>query len=116
MKLKIKIFSWIRIFIYLALFITFFIIPTSYFIDNTICHFHKITGYLCPTCGITRAFSSILHFNLINSFSFHPVFTILVFPITLFIIVQDLYTIIKREITKNNKYSFIEAIFLGRIL
>lgn len=116
MKFKMRIFSWIRIILYFILFVSFIIIPTSYFINNTICHFHNITGYLCPTCGVTRAFSSILHFNIINAFSYHPLFTILVFPISLFVIIQDTFSIIKREINKENIYSLLEAIFLGKVI
>lgn len=116
MLLKFRIFSWIRILIYLSLVITFIIIPTSYFMDHTICHFHNITGYLCPTCGVTRAFSSLLHFNIANAFSYHPIFTILIFPIFLFVFIQDTFTIIKREIKKININSFIEAILFGIII
>lgn len=116
MKLKFRIFSWIRIFLYLSIYIIFLVIPTTYFINNTICHFHKITGYLCPTCGVTRAFSSLLHMKLSNAFSYHPVFTILIFPILSFIAFQDTFTVLKREITKSKINSFIEAIFLGIII
>lgn len=116
MNLKIRIFSWIRLLIYLSLFIIFMIIPTSYFTDKTFCHYHNITGYLCPTCGVTRAFSSLLHFNIKNAFSYHPVFTILIFPTFLFITIQDVFTIIKREIKRKKKNSFLESVFLGTII
>jgi len=35
------------------------------------CYFKSITGYSCPTCGLTHAFHEISHLNLKSSFSHH---------------------------------------------
>lgn len=36
------------------------------------CSFQQVTGYPCPGCGGTRAFFSLLSFDVISSFKFHP--------------------------------------------
>lgn len=35
------------------------------------CVFHKITGFYCPGCGITRMFSSILKFDFYQAFRYN---------------------------------------------
>ena len=37
------------------------------------CLFHLATGYYCPGCGGTRAITSLLHGQILNSFLYHPV-------------------------------------------
>lgn len=37
------------------------------------CSFHALTGFYCPGCGGTRATLSLLQFNIIESFLYHPI-------------------------------------------
>ncbi|MGL5702740.1 MAG: DUF2752 domain-containing protein [Cetobacterium sp.] len=39
--------------------------------------FINIFGIPCPTCGITRAFISLINFNFKEAFRFHPLFWII---------------------------------------
>ena len=41
-------------------------------LPTLLCPFHAITGVPCPTCGITRGFSSLLHGDLGSAFIFNP--------------------------------------------
>ncbi len=45
------------------------------------CLFKSITGYNCPTCGLTRSFYAMSHLNISEAFVFHlmgpPVYTVL---------------------------------------
>ena len=35
------------------------------------CQFKHLTGYSCPTCGLTRSFHAFSHLNFQESFRFH---------------------------------------------
>ena len=47
------------------------------------CLFWQVTGIYCPSCGMTRAFNSVMSFNLIEAFQYN----ILSIPLFLFIII-----------------------------
>jgi len=106
-----KIFRYSRLIFYLAFFLAFVFIPTTYFESHSICISYNILHILCPTCGVTRAFSSILHFHIIDAYSYNPVFTLAICPIALIVIFQDIYTIIKDMINKKETYSLFEHLF-----
>ncbi len=103
----------IRILFYLIFFGVFLLVPTSFFEkSSSICIIHQWTGFLCPTCGVTRAFSSLMHFKFKKAFHYHPIFTISFGPIFIFLFLQDLGVILYRAITKKTKLSIIEYTFL----
>jgi hypothetical protein len=37
-----------------------------------LCPFRRLTGLPCPTCGLSRSWSAILHGRLGDSMAFHP--------------------------------------------
>lgn len=37
-----------------------------------VCAFKYLTGFDCPTCGLTRALCHAVHFDLAQSVSYHP--------------------------------------------
>lgn len=41
---------------------------------GTPCLFRKLTGVLCPTCGMSRAWLSFFRLDLAAAFHFHPMF------------------------------------------
>ena len=45
-----------------------------------VCLFHSLTGLPCPGCGLTRAFSSLLHGQAQAAFAYHP-FVFLLLPL-----------------------------------
>ncbi|HYX69022.1 MAG TPA: DUF2752 domain-containing protein [Terriglobales bacterium] len=45
-----------------------------------VCLFHSLTGLPCPGCGLTRAFSSLLHGQGAAAFTYHP-FVFLLLPL-----------------------------------
>ncbi len=60
----------------------------TYFKDPTSgpilpCLFNKITGFLCPGCGMTRAVNSILHFNFKEAWRYNIL--VYIIPISLLI-------------------------------
>jgi hypothetical protein len=44
------------------------------------CPFHRLTGLLCPLCGITRAWVALIHGEILAALRWHP-FVVLIIPI-----------------------------------
>lgn len=84
--------------IILTILITFLLILS---IIPATCLFKKVTGIYCPTCGMTRAFYSIIfNFNLIQAFSYN------ILSIPLFIFLASSSFILIYEII-TNKFNYI---------
>ncbi len=49
--------------------VSFFLNPLKY--DLNRCGFKEMTGYSCPSCGLTRSFFSVSHLHPGDAFSFH---------------------------------------------
>ncbi len=59
---------------------TFFTI-ISLFKSSSMCMFYNYTSIPCPACGMTRAFKSLLSFDIMNAFWYHPLFPLVsLFP------------------------------------
>lgn len=58
-----------------------YVLIINYF--NISCPIRAITNIPCPTCGMTRAFISLIKLDFIKSFYYHPLL-ILVFPLVFF--------------------------------
>lgn len=57
------------------------IIIISLFKSSSMCIFYNYTSIPCPACGMTRAFKSLISFNIINAFWYHPLFPLVIlFP------------------------------------
>lgn len=72
----------------IVLFVLFllYLFLSNYFQIYIPCPFHKITGFYCPGCGITRMFISILQFDFYSAFRYNPLlFILLPFALYLFI-------------------------------
>ncbi|MDR0832079.1 MAG: DUF2752 domain-containing protein [Bacillales bacterium] len=92
-----------RYLIYLSLLIitiVLLVLDVPYF---DICPIHILTGFNCPTCGLTRAFLYLIKFDLEKSLTYNPL-VILFFPLIVFIVFED---IIKGIFFKDKK-SFVE--------
>lgn len=46
------------------------------------CLFRKVTGLLCPGCGVTGMCVALLHLDWRGAFSCHPVLFVLLLPLT----------------------------------
>lgn len=111
-----NIFPIIRIVFYLSLFIYFSIVSFEKISSSSLCLMYEKTGIICSTCGVTRAFTLIMHGNFIDAFKYNQVFVLAIFPIFSFLFIEDTYTYIKRLIIKKYKPSLLEYIFVGVIL
>lgn len=106
-----KIIRLFRLIFYIIFFLSFLIIPTSYFINNpSICIYAEKFHVLCPTCGVTRAFSSIMHFKYIDAFNYNSVFTLAFCPIFMYLFLDDFANIFYCLISKKERFSIMEYI------
>lgn len=83
-KRIIKVISTISILIIILLGYYFL---NKYFSISIPCIFNKITGYLCPGCGITRCLFSLIEGNYIEAFYYNQLISILIIP---FIIISTI--------------------------
>ena len=101
----------LRLIFYICFFVTFIIIPTTYFEEHKICFLNIVTNKQCPTCGITRAFSSLMHFKFKDAFYYNQPFVLILFPIAMIIIINDIINIFIEFILKKETCSYLEHLF-----
>lgn len=80
----------------------------SYFIG---CPIRLITGMPCPSCGMTRAYISLLNGDLPKAFYFHPLFFLL--PIALVLVILLLLNEKKRSGKFTRPLNVISISLLG---
>ncbi|MDZ7333833.1 MAG: DUF2752 domain-containing protein [candidate division KSB1 bacterium] len=62
------------------------------------CYFRELTGYPCPSCGLTRSFHAIAHLEFQQAVKFHPMGLILYATLLLFLFITLMEIILKRAI------------------
>lgn len=60
------------------------------------CYFHKITGFSCPTCGLTRSFSAISHLHFKEAFQLHLMGPVIYFALV-FLVLKFSFEIVTRK-------------------
>ncbi len=81
----------------------------SYILGFSICIFYNITGVYCPSCGMTRAFVSLLNLDFKSAFMYNPMFILV--PLSLIpIFIDQFFFKIKKSTL--NKYFFTLIIIL----
>ena len=78
------------------------------------CYWREKYGILCPACGLTRATVNFVKLNFKEAYSYNPFYTAVLLPFILFLVINDIFVIIKRKITKKDDISFVEII-LGEV-
>ena len=76
------------------------------------CSFRELTGYSCPTCGLTRSFQSLLHLQLVQSVVYHPMGIILFGGIMLTTIKFAFELSSKKTVLINRNIPFIKILFM----
>ena len=101
MKLKTK-----DDYIFVSLLITsiiiiFFVLLYKYIFNNSFsissCFFYEHLGIYCPGCGCTRAFISLLNFDIINSFYYNSAVLYSVIILFLYLFTQTIDRLFKHE-------------------
>lgn len=101
----------IRIVLYIVFLGTFMLLPVAHFLTGEKCSFEEAFNMISPSCGVTRAFSAMMHGDIGASFYFNPYFTLFLGPFALFVMAQDVWTFIMRQIKKDNRLSLMDALF-----
>ena len=100
----------LRIILYIAIIIALILLKYTNIL-NFECYINNLTGIKCPTCGFTRAITSILNFDIIKAIENNAFFTLVFFPIFLFLSIQDITYMIINLIKNKNYKSYVEIIF-----
>lgn len=61
------------------------------------CLFHFVTKLPCPGCGGTRAFTAVLHGDLIHSFLYHPVVPYCFLLYVIFMVTQTMERVFRKK-------------------
>ena len=64
--------------------------------DIVTCYFHKLTGYSCPTCGLTRSFFAISHLRFQEAFQLHLMGPVIYFALV-FLFLKFSFEIVTRK-------------------
>lgn len=102
-----NIFRFIRIVLYFICFIyLLFKIPNgeSLFI---ICPFRNLFNLDCYLCGMTRAFICSFHMLFLEAINYNPL-VIIIYPLFIFISIQDTIVTLKDLFLKKETESFLE--------
>lgn len=88
----------IRLIIYLIGILTIYLIPLEYIEGRSFCIWYNLFGIKCFGCGMTRAFFNLSRLNFIKAIEYN----IMIIPmiILIFIVIKDMYNIVKYEIKK----------------
>lgn len=78
------------------------IIPTEMLVRGpSLCVWKNLLGIQCPTCGMTRAFSSILHGRFIQAIQFNKL-VVVVFPMFCALLFREAVRVITHVISGYN--------------
>jgi len=102
-----KILSF-RPLVYAVFLLTFALIPLSLIEEHSFCLIRLFTGMKCAGCGVTRGFCAFMHFDFARAAAYNPVFAYAVFPISIFLMLEDTVFLICRRFSLTARRSLIE--------
>lgn len=99
----------ILLFIFVIFFALGYILISCHIFGKS-CPFRILFGISCPTCGMTRAFVSLIHLDIKSAFYYHPLF----FTAPVFLLI--FYAVIFNKYMKLAKDLFLITFILLLIL
>ena len=78
---------------------------------KTSCFFQDNFGLTCPACGLTRATTSLVSLDFKGALSYNLFYTVVLIPLVVGLVANDIFVFVKRFIMKKKSISFIEIIF-----
>lgn len=70
------------------------------------CYFNTLTGYYCPSCGISRMFFELSQFNILNSVRNNAFFFFLALPALAYVSIKYyLYFILEKDVLPGIKFN-----------
>lgn len=104
-----RIFICIRIVVYiLIIYVTWSLVANN---QRLACEWNEKYGFLCPSCGATRATLSILRGDIVKAMYYNLVYTIAIFPLVVVFILEDIFMILLRRFRLTRKRSLVETLF-----
>lgn len=98
----------LRLILYFALLVFFALLPPSLIEGHSFCPLYLMTGFKCLGCGVTRGFCAFMHFDFEAALCYNSVFTCAVFPICIFLMLEDSLILLLRYKNKITCRSFLE--------
>lgn len=75
------------------------------------CLFLKYGGFVCPSCGATRALLDLLHFNIPAAVAANPVFALALYPIGGILALDDIAAAAITAIRGRERLSLLRFLF-----
>ena len=102
----------LRIILYIIIIIAIILLKNTTIL-NIGCYIYNTTGIQCPTCGFTRALMAVTNLDIISAIEYNAFFTLIFFPIFLFLSIQDIIYILINFIKNKDYKSYVDIIFGG---
>jgi hypothetical protein len=80
------------------------------------CHFKELTGYECPTCGLSRSIHSLISLNIADSINYNPLGIILILGLFALSIKLSAELISKKEIIIHITKPYWKLIIISLLL
>ncbi|MBR5227915.1 MAG: DUF2752 domain-containing protein [Clostridia bacterium] len=77
------------------------------------CTYFEKFNIICPACGSTRATLSILHGDFLEALEYNAFYSLVILPLVIVFILEDIYNIIKSVMLKKKCPSFLDVLFGG---
>lgn len=100
-----------RVFFYIIFLLVFALTPLYFFKANAFCVYRELFGMLCAGCGVTRGFCAFMHLDFFMASQYNPVFAYAVFPISIFLMLEDSVVVVLRRLKKIKRKSLLELGF-----
>ena len=111
----VKLFRYIRLLLYIILIILLYIIDLEFIEGRSLCIIYNLFDIKCVTCGMTRALFNLSRGNFIRAIEYNNLI-IIILPILLYLIVEDLHKIVFKELeVESIKFSIVEKSFIKLI-
>ncbi len=91
---KSTTFSLVRVFFYIVIPFTIYILPANIMDSTSLCLIYHLFHVECFMCGMTRAFFHLIHFDLTTAMSWNPL-SPYVFIFVVIIVIIDCINIYK---------------------
>jgi len=104
-KKYIKLF-YIELVIVICLMLLYFFVNSKYINLVPQCYIYNTTGLYCPSCGGTRCVTSLLSFEFIKAFYYHPIFFISI-VLGIIINIYYIYTVLANKKFKLLKWWYV---------
>jgi hypothetical protein len=84
--------------------------PVNYSISE--CAIKQITGYSCPSCGLTRSFHAGANLNITQAFAFHIIGPLILLGVVILFLKFSIETVIGKTVQIKIKRLYIKITFL----